>query len=1041
MKTAQSKAIVFVPNILGRFIIGLVFVAGLALGAAGSATAQSGSICSKFDSGKDGWGPCSWAPNVSVTTSTSGGIGKDDSYLQITDLSGASAVCSSDPKYLGNWVEKMGGCGQFCFDFKVFSSGIPPSAVTPSFSIYSGTSRATFYANFQVAIGDTNWHQKICAPIMLGDSAPPSPNGHWVISGGSWNSIITNVTMVSLPIDFSSSPSEVVGYDNICMSPGGCGEKPKEEITGCLKDSKFAVKCNPDGTYTFTLSGAGTSGSVITLVSQTPGVTVMPPQQPWAATTTWTINGATPGQLVALNANASKTGGGTAPGSDECCSGDIKVVMPECENKPPIDLKVEKENTPSGGQGNGFNVWVTNVGAPITFAPGQLTVDDVIPAGLNIFTQSSPNWTCSPLPATGPATIHCTYNLAGSLGTGAQLTDSLVFTGVLTNHEKPLENCATVSIPASVGIDTNSSNDKACVTIKDIKVGDLVVQKEAEYIGPILLPLQPYPIYFSCTDGTSGTLNVTPGTPQTVNNLPYGTSCTLSEGMFTTPPGLCPATWTPVWTTNYVPSSTVPINSPSTTVIVKNKLTCKAPGDGSLTVTKTVVNKTQGTLSTAGLSYPISVSCASGGSPAVITNFNLAQNGSQTVSNIALNSSCTITEPSTPAPTGVCGTAGAMPAWSTVMIPASPVAINGTNVSVTVQNTLECKLDGGGSLGTLKVTKTIVNNTGQPDPTTSFPVTVSCVPASGPAVVTNASLTGGGSTTVSNIALGSTCTVNEPTPPDAGLCVAGAAWTVSYTGQNPVLVGSSPVVVGVTNTLNCKQTGGGGTGSLVVRKSLTNNTDASLVGVTYPATVSCVSGMSPAVTSSFTLAHNSPHTATNLVVGSVCTVTETQPPPPTSGCPAGQEPVWVTPPVYTPATAIVGTNPIMVVQNTLNCAPKKAGITVLKCSAPLIANGSRTACVCPAGRVQRGKSCVEQVVCREPAQLNSRGTACVCPRGMTKKGNSCVEREREQPRVRPDDVLRVLPGLIGPGGFGGGGSRGGGGGEPKGGGYTPPGRP
>lgn len=956
MKTAQSKAMVFVPAMLGRFIIGLAFMAGLALGAAGSAAAQSGPICSKFDSGKDGWGPCSWAPNVSVTTSTSGGIGKDDSYLQITDLSGASAVCSSDPKYLGNWVEKMGGCGQFCFDFKVFSSGIPPSAVTPSFSIYSGTSRATFYANFQVAIGDTNWHQKICAPIMLGDSAPPSPNGHWVISGGTWNSIITNVTMVSLPIDFSSSPSEVVGYDNICMTPGGCGEKPKEEITGCLKDSKFAVKCNPDGTYTFTLSGAGTSGSVITLVSQTPGVTVMPPQQPWAATTTWTINGATPGQLVALNANASKTGGGTAPGSDECCSGDIKVVMPECENKPPIDLKVEKENTPSGGQGNGFNVWVTNVGAPITFAPGELTVKDVVPAGLTISTQSSTNWTCGPLPAVGLATITCTYNLSGSLGTGAQLTASLVFSGVLTNKEQPLKNCAIVSIPASVGVDTNPSNDQACVTVSNPQDGGLIVTKQVINNTSFPIPTSSvYAIGASCVSGMSPAvvtaMPLTNGGSQTVSPLALGTVCTISE----TPP-VPPSTGavscgepgsTLAWTT--VLPAPVTITGPGMTALVQNILNCNPPGgggSGTLNVTKTVINKTQGTLSTAGLSYPISVSCASGGSPAVVTNFGLAENGSQTVSNIALNSSCTVTETSTPAPTGVCGTAGAMPAWSTLTIPASPVSVNGTNVSVTVQNTLECKIPG--QRGYYRVSKIIDNQT--------------------------------------------------------------------------------------------------------------SNTNAYLNGLVFPVISTCDGN-----TVSLNVQRGVPGIVTNIPVGAVCSVVETLPPAPTTGCPAGKTAVWGTP-TYTPPTRTIvfGAGPVIQMTNILTCEDEGKKLTpvtsplcappmipgavpgqcncpqgtVLRgaecvkpvvCRAPLVANAAGTECACRSGLVLRGGKCVRPVVCHAPAQLNSRGTACDCPRGMIKKGNTCVERERERerPRVNPDDVLRVLPGLLGPGGFGGGGGGGG----------------
>lgn len=85
-------------------------------------------------------------------------------------------------------------------------------------------------------------------------------------------------------------------------------------------------------------------------------------------------------------------------------------------------------------------------------------------------------------------------------------------------------------------------------------------------------------------------------------------------------------------------------------------------------------------------------------------------------------------------------------------------------------------------------------------------------------------------------------------------------------------------------------------------------------------------------------------------------------------------------------------------------------------------------CICPAGKVKRGARCVEQIVCHAPLKRNQAGTACVCPEGMTKKGKTCAKKERERPRVTPDDVLRVLPGLIGPGGFGGGGAGGGSGG-------------
>src|SRR5664280_1669829 len=100
---------------LRKFIYGLALAGGLALGAFGSigvAAAQSAPICDRFDGGAlDGWGPCAWAPNIAVTTSTSGGESPGNPYLKLNDLSGASAARSADPQYLGDWNAKMGGCG------------------------------------------------------------------------------------------------------------------------------------------------------------------------------------------------------------------------------------------------------------------------------------------------------------------------------------------------------------------------------------------------------------------------------------------------------------------------------------------------------------------------------------------------------------------------------------------------------------------------------------------------------------------------------------------------------------------------------------------------------------------------------------------------------------------------------------------------------------------------------------------------------------------------------------------------------------------
>jgi hypothetical protein len=346
MKALQIKA-ASAKHTLLRGTIAAAALLALTLGIhgiAGSAHAQSGPLCTAFGEGTaglDGWGACPAAPNIVVTTSNVGSIGgPGDYHLHLRDTSGASAACSTNQKYLGDWNKKMGDCGQFCFDFKVFNSGTPPGPITPSFTIWSGPNRATFVANFTVTTSDP-WRQNICAPVNLAGTPPSNAQGHWVVTGGTWNSIITAVTMIQLPVDFTADPSEEVGYDNICMNPKTC-DPPPPVIKGCLEDMKVAVKCNPDGTYTVTLNGSSFAGTDITMTSQTAGVTVTPPQQPWSATTTWTVTGATAGQTVVLTANATKVGGGK-DGTDLCCSGEITIVMPECRKQEVGQVIVEKK--------------------------------------------------------------------------------------------------------------------------------------------------------------------------------------------------------------------------------------------------------------------------------------------------------------------------------------------------------------------------------------------------------------------------------------------------------------------------------------------------------------------------------------------------------------------------------------------------------------------------------------------------------------------------------------------------------------------------
>ena len=428
-------------------VVGGVFGAGLA-----PAAAQTDSLCSRFGKGQlDGWGPCPASPNIAVTTDNAGSIGgANDYYLKLTDQSGASAACSSDRKYTGDWLRKLGGCGQFCFDVRIFEIPLTPNVVIyPAVTIFGPPGERADFIPTIPATTDTGaypgWHH-ICAPISDGASGPSNSDGAWHVVSGTWHSIITNVSSVLLRVDFTPQPSEVVGYDNICLNAGNCGasvkvckiagagitpgtpftfhvggqtitvpagpapagtcidvkdpsmtpgsnvavtetipagvavsgitvnpstsivgapdlaggsvtvklEKPitevdftdvripPPELTGCYKDAKVDVKCNADGTYTITLSGVGSPGDIVSMGSSTPGVTVTPPQQPWAPTTTWTISGATAGQTIVLTPTDTKVGGGETPGTDKCCSGEIKIVLPPCP-KNTGDVVVEKK--------------------------------------------------------------------------------------------------------------------------------------------------------------------------------------------------------------------------------------------------------------------------------------------------------------------------------------------------------------------------------------------------------------------------------------------------------------------------------------------------------------------------------------------------------------------------------------------------------------------------------------------------------------------------------------------------------------------------
>ena len=705
----------------------------------------------------------------------------------------------------------------------------------------------------------------------------------------------------------------------------------------------------------------------------------------------------------------------------------------------PIDLGIGKigENNPNNPFGPfNFTLGVRNLGAAIT-TPQTITVTDVVPAGMTFTNVTSANWACIPLP--GPpipagGTLTCTYTGTFPIAANQALGwVTIVATGISGG---PYKNCASLDQP-----DSNLSNNEACVMVETKKLGELIVKKVVvPHVHGTILPSQNYSVNVTC-GGTSSTLILTDGGSQTVSNIPYGTSCTVVEAPPTVPPKMCPSGTSGAWTISYAPAQPVPpivISAVTTTETITNTFDCVKDGDVSLTVKKEVINNTSIPVPASSV-YAISASCVSGMSPAVVTVMPLTNGGSQTLSPLALNTVCTITEtPPTPPSTGPvsCGAPGSTLAWTTVL--PAPVTVTGPGMTATVQNILNC-IPPGGQLGTLIVTKTVLNNTQGQVSTAglNYPFSVSCASGGSPAVVSTFNITENSSYTVSNIALNSSCMVTEGTMPTAtGTCATGGAvptWAAPiFTPVPPVPVNSNTVTVTVLNTMECKIPGQHG--YYRVTKTIdnqTSNTNAYLNALVFP-TVSTCDGNAV----SLNVQRMVPGIVTNIPAGAVCSVVETLPPAPTTGCPAGKVATWGTP-TNTPATVTIvsGAGPVIQMKNFLSCEDKKS-LPPQGCKPPLVAGARPGECVCPAGLTKKGARCVEPLSCRSPQKLNQAGTACLCPEGMTKKNNRCVEQERERPRITPNDVIRVLPGLIGPGGFGGGGR-----GEPRGGGANSPARP
>jgi uncharacterized repeat protein (TIGR01451 family) len=123
-----------------------------------------------------------------------------------------------------------------------------------------------------------------------------------------------------------------------------------------------------------------------------------------------------------------------------------------------------------------FVIAVTNVGAALNGA-NNITVTDIVPAGMTFTSAVGTNWNCLTLPATSGQTFTCTYIGTGLIASDATLGNITINANLSGNG--PWENCADAALTASSGMtDADPTNNRSCVKILPPPKIDLAIEKK-----------------------------------------------------------------------------------------------------------------------------------------------------------------------------------------------------------------------------------------------------------------------------------------------------------------------------------------------------------------------------------------------------------------------------------------------------------------------------------------------------------------------------------------------------------------------------------
>ncbi len=170
--------------------------------------AQSGTISSIFDTGLDGWvhkpgsiGVMSWVPTG----------GNPDGYLRIADTGPASNDALAPSKFLGDW-SLLDSSAELSWDIKAITFGRFIGSIGTLSARIEGQSGEEAFFNSGVSPNTTGW-TTATAPIQ---------EANWSMVSGTWAGLITDVTSLSIHMEFVNNPSagslEVHGLDNVFLT-------------------------------------------------------------------------------------------------------------------------------------------------------------------------------------------------------------------------------------------------------------------------------------------------------------------------------------------------------------------------------------------------------------------------------------------------------------------------------------------------------------------------------------------------------------------------------------------------------------------------------------------------------------------------------------------------------------------------------------------------------------------------------------------------------------------------------------------------------